>query len=227
MNGIFGCVFFSNIDAKPTNVSLSIVRVSDGVPIEMPKLVPCTVNKMPPKSKPIHERLGKRDSVCESIHTSQLKLFRPMKFKAKGSVQSRLGRNFVSPAVVERNRIAVHALNTYAKSAANNLMSTDDVQGQIMINAFAQAIRSESAPPKKYDMQVQKEISYLQVSFFWYRHEIKSNGNINFIFSISKGKELYYACPGAFVISNDGPGVQGLNRIQNHTTNVSLNQRFA
>lgn len=134
----------------------------------MPKLVPFEVKTMP--QKPIHQRLGKRDSVCESIHTSQLKLYRPtqFKFKARRSVQSRLGKNYVNPAVIERNRIAVHALNTYAKNAANNVI--DDVQGQILIDAFkksisvANAIQNVSEPPKKYDMKIQKEISMLQVS---------------------------------------------------------------
>lgn len=79
-------------------------------------------------------------------------------------MQSRLGRGFVNAAVVERNRIAVHALNTYAKSAAKNIMATDDVQGQILINAFTKAIQMESPPQKKYDMKIQKEISMLQVS---------------------------------------------------------------
>lgn len=132
----------------------------------MPKLVPFGVKTMP--QKPIYQRLGKRNSVCESIHTSQMKLYRPM--KARRSVQSRLGKNYVNPAVIERNRIAVHALNTYAKNAAN----IDDVQGQILIDAFKKsisvcnAIQNVSEPTKKYDMKIQKEISMLQVSCIFF-----------------------------------------------------------
>lgn len=136
----------------------------------MPKLVPFEVKTMP--QKPIHQRLGKRNSVCESIHTSQMKLYRPTQFKARRSVQSRLGKNYVNPAVIERNRIAVHALNTYAKNASNKVI--DDLQGQILIDAFkksisvSNAIQNASEPPKKYDMKIQKEISMLQVSCFFF-----------------------------------------------------------
>lgn len=119
----------------------------------------------PPQSaKSVHERLGKRASVCESIHTSQLQLYRP-RFKAKAkSVQNRLGKNWVNPSAVERNRIAFHALNTFAKSASRNMTANDDVQGQLLLNAFSSAIQREAEKNDKYDMKIQKEISSLQVS---------------------------------------------------------------
>lgn len=127
---------------------------------------------MPPK-KPIHQRLGERGSICESIHTSQMKLFRPNKFKAKHSVQQRLGKNYVNPAVKERNRIVLHAVNTYA--ASNNMLSSGDMQG---LNAFTKAIEHAAPPKQKYNMDVQKEISYLQVSkssIYWTLKRLEKN----------------------------------------------------
>lgn len=125
----------------------------------MPKLVPYVVKTLPPK-KPIHQRLGQRDSICESIHTSQMKLFRPNKFKVKNSVQNRLGKGYVNPYVRERGRIALHHLQTFAKK--------NDAEGQILLNAIKKAIKNETErelePAPKYDMSIQKEISYLQVS---------------------------------------------------------------
>ncbi|XP_055323501.1 uncharacterized protein LOC129578651 [Sitodiplosis mosellana] len=194
----------------------------DGSVKEMPKLVPFVAKTMPPKKKPIHQRLGERGSICESIHTSQMKLYRSNQFKAKNSVQKRLGKGYVNPAIVERQRITLHALKSFAKDESNMLVSNDD-QGQMLLNAFVKAININSngitngitnkfhfnnnnhgreAEPK-YDMKIQKEISCLQ------------------------GKELYYACPGAFVISNDGPGLRGMVKVPSHKTDISLNQRFA
>lgn len=136
------------------------------MPTEMPKLVPYEPCTLPPKnSKPIHRRLGERGSVCESIHTSQMNLLKP-NFKAKNrvSVQNRLGKNYVNPACVERNRIAIHALNTYARQSSNK----GDDSGKALLSAFANAIERETQPKQnpdqKYDMQIQKEISSLQVS---------------------------------------------------------------
>lgn len=117
------------------------------------------------KTKSIHERLGKRESVCESIHTSQMQLYRRPKFKAKQSVQNRLGKHWVNPASVERNRITVHALNAFAKNATRNMLANDDVQGQLLLNAFSSAIEREAEKKVKYDMKIQKEISSLQVSW--------------------------------------------------------------
>lgn len=132
---------------------------------------------MPPKKKSVHQRLGgrsngERGSICESIHTSQLSLFNKNQFKAKRSVQSRLGKGYVNPAVLERNRIALHALNLFEKSAAANMLTDpDDAQGRLLLSAFTKAaiqqnraieMNPETTKPK-YDMQVQKEISALQV----------------------------------------------------------------
>lgn len=54
----------------------------------------------------------------------------------------------------------------------------------------------------KYDLKVQKEISNLQ------------------------NKPLMYMCPGAAVVSSDGPGIE-VDPPKPHTTDVSMNQRFA
>lgn len=131
--------------------------------------MPFVPKTLPPKNaKPIHDRLGGRGSICESIHTSRMKLLKP-NFKAKEriSVQQRLGKNYVNPANIERNRIAIHALNSYARNR-NNVLTNNDDSGKALLNAFARAIEREVAPQhnpqQKYDMQVQKEISSLQVS---------------------------------------------------------------
>lgn len=55
---------------------------------------------------------------------------------------------------------------------------------------------------KKYDIVLQKEICKLQ------------------------GKPLLYTCPGASVISSDGPGVE-LDKPLTHSTTMSMNHRFA
>lgn len=147
----------------------------------MPKLVPCEVKTLPPKnSKPIHQRLGQRGSICESIHTSQMKLLGSDNFKAKHrvSVQNRLGKAWVNPATKERNRIALHALKSIVKDGPQSMIEGDDV-GTKLFNAFAKAIKRQVQPitqsaDQKYDMKVQKEISVLQVSF-----SLRLNGLIN------------------------------------------------
>lgn len=135
----------------------------------MPKLVPYVIKTLPPKNaKPIHQRLGERGSICESIHTSQMKLFRANNFKSKKrvSVQNRLGKSWVNPATKERNRIALHALKSIVKDGPQNMIACNDASK--LLDAFAKAIKREIQPiqsaDQKYDMKVQKEISSLQVS---------------------------------------------------------------
>lgn len=136
---------------------------------EMPKLVPYEKDTMPAK-KPIHHRLGDRsDSVCESIHTSRLNLASKEKFKAKNriSVQNRLGKNWKNPAILERNRITMHTINEISRKSNNMFLNNDDDAGKILLGAFARAVERETSTPKvtqKYNMQLQKEISSLQVS---------------------------------------------------------------
>lgn len=55
---------------------------------------------------------------------------------------------------------------------------------------------------KKYDLKLQKEIAEVQ------------------------GKQLMYTCPGAAVVSFDGPGIE-VEPPQPHATETSMNQRFA
>lgn len=150
----------------------------------MPKLVPFLIRKATrsqrPK-KPIHERLGGRNSVsdvsqCESIHTSQLALFRP-NFKAKTSVHNRLQRNFISPAMIQRNKIAITALHSFTTQAMKQLDGSDTVHGNLLLNAFNEAnSRPAICAPiereyifdehedQKYDVLLQDEIRRVQVS---------------------------------------------------------------
>lgn len=135
----------------------------------MPKLVPFELSTFPSKNSklPIHKRLGDRGSVCESIHTSRMNLFKPnFKAKQRVSVQNRLGKNYVNPAKIERNRIVMNALDAYSR----NPIETNDASGKALLNALANAIQREAVQPnqsvqhQKYDMTVQKEICSLQVS---------------------------------------------------------------
>lgn len=158
---------------KVQEIAISLCVIAD-VPKEMPKLVPFEVKTLPPKSsKPIHQRLGERGSICESIHTSQMNLFQPKNFKAKQrrSVQNRLGKAWVNPLIQERNRIALHTLKSIVDNPQNIQIDGDGLQ---LLSAFAKAIKSsESAKTigaiesadQKYDMAIQKEISMVQVSY--------------------------------------------------------------
>lgn len=153
------------IDEEMEDGNYSIESHStDGLSNQMPKLVPFQQNTMP-KKKPIHTRLGERGSVCESIHTSQMKLFRPNIFKAKVSVQKRLGKNYSNPAMNERNRITLHTLNSIANKASKNNMLHDD---RLLFNTLTKRIgynaEPDPEPEPKYNMKIQKEISYLQVN---------------------------------------------------------------
>lgn len=148
----------------------SSIDVFADVSDEMPKLVPYEMKTLPPKNtKPIHQRLGERGSICESIHTSQLKLFQSNKFKAKNrnSVQNRLGKAWVNPAVKERNRIALHTLKVVKDSPQSMIESDKDTT--ILLKAFAKAINRDHLAPnqsseQKYNIKLQKEISMMQVS---------------------------------------------------------------
>lgn len=145
-------------------------------PNEMPKLVPFEMKTLPPKpTKPIHQRLGERGSICESIHTSQMNLYQPNKFKAKKrvSVQNRLGKAWVNPITTERNRIALHTLKSIVDNPRNMIEIDDD--GRNLLSAFAKVIKnaesvdggikSIQSAQEKYNMDIQKEISMVQVSY--------------------------------------------------------------
>lgn len=145
---------------------------------EMPKLVPTTIKTMLMKNtKPIHERLGvrgssERGSICESVHTSQMNILHPTISKAKNrrSVQDRLSKAWVNPATKERNRIALHALETMVNDKSHNMLIESDKDATELLTAFAQAIKRAKQPAiesadQKYDMKLQKEISMLQVSY--------------------------------------------------------------
>lgn len=162
-----------------------------------------------------------------------MKLFRPNKFKAKASVQERLGKNYVNPAIKERNRITTHTLNEITKNNGKDLPSLiEQMGGQMIFNAFIKGI--QNIPPQtpaiaepKYDMNIQKDIAYIQVSVkCLHANRMKRFCESNECW-FSQGKELHYACPGAFIVSSDGPGLRGQVDIPNHQTGISMNQRFA
>lgn len=136
--------------------------------------MPIDIKTLPPKStKPIHQRLGERGSICESIHTSQMNLFQPKNFKAKQrlSVQNRLGKAWVNPEIKERNRIALHTLKSIVDNPKNMIQIDGD--GLQLLSAFAKAIKTGDSAnsvgaiqsaDQKYNMAIQKEISMVQVS---------------------------------------------------------------
>lgn len=134
----------------------------DGFPDVMPKLVPFV-----PTNKSVKERLGSSRSASNGQIENRVMpvqtLVRP-NFKAKNSIQKRLGKNFVNPAVAERNRITVHALKSFASSAQKSLAAPDETNGKFLLDAFTSALEL-AAPDKKYDMRIQKEICEIQVSF--------------------------------------------------------------
>lgn len=145
----------------------------------MPKLKPFEIKTLPPKNptKPIHQRLGERGSICESIHTSQMKLFQPnSKAKQRISVQNRLGKSWVNPAARERTRIALHTLKSIVDNPRNNPLVEIDGDGLQLLNAFATAVKNGKVAraidgaadagdgKQKYNMAIQKEISMVQVS---------------------------------------------------------------
>lgn len=145
---------------------------------EMPKLVEFTV-QVPSKKKPrksVHERLGQRkhivESECESIHTSRLALYSQPRFKPY-NISNRLNANYVNPAQIQRNKITLTALHSFATHALRNLSATDEQHGQLLADSIAgtfQALEIEngddlqSESGSKYNMEVQEEISLLQVS---------------------------------------------------------------
>lgn len=137
----------------------------------MPQLKPIIKNENNQTKKPIHERLGDRGSVYESVHTSQMNLFKPQKKRQQKSVHNRLNKAFINPAVATRNKIAVNALTSFATNAAKLLTDPtascyDDFFG--VFNQVNQINNSGPGPSdqQKYNMRIQKEISQIQVQVF-------------------------------------------------------------
>lgn len=155
----------------------------------MPKLVPASVfnNKIQCNGikirQSVHERLGNRnsdDTDHESINTKTLKPFqRNFRYGNKRlnnrrySVQHRLNKNFVNPAIVARNNLSVNAINSFMESAVNNMSNKSTGGNCNLLNVLASkmidAIGIEKDPKlgdePKYNMNVQKEISCMQVQF--------------------------------------------------------------
>lgn len=198
----------------------------------MPKLVPFEVKTLPPKTtKPVHQRLGERGSICESIHTSQMNLYKP---KKRISVQNRLGKSWVNPAVKERSRITLHALRTIAEDGSDIVQQSDDATTKLL-KAFVDVIKKQELPQlqraeNKYNMKVQKEILAIQVSHSYSRICAWALKLFFVCFDnrdIFQGKQQSFTVPGGFVISSDGPGIGGQFEMPAHATHMSLNQRFA
>lgn len=141
----------------------------------MPELVPFKVRipAVKPK-KPIHERLGQAkrrsgDSECESIHTSRLAVYKP---QFKNYISNRLQPNFMSPAMIQRNKVAITALHSFTSEAIKHLKATDQQHGQLLLNSFSDTFEAAADEKKtegnalsaKYNMDIQGEISQIQVS---------------------------------------------------------------
>lgn len=106
-----------------------------------------------------------------------------------------------------KNNMQIMAINNKPEAANEQFVKTCLEMIPTIANKLLDTISKGAAPvalpvpEKKYDMKLQKEISELQ------------------------GKQLLYKCPGASVISFDGPGIDCFT--SNDKTSISLNQRFA
>lgn len=197
------------ISVDNRHITCIFVDVTDGE--QMPKLLPLEVsipNYKPRKS--VHERLGKRrvgdsESECESIHTSRLALYRP---KFKNHISNRLQKNYMSEAMVQRNKIAITALHEYATEAMKHLKATDVEQGRLLVNSFANTFEA-------LDNDVEVSISW--INFF--------NFFLKLFFHLVQGRKLQWDSSNTQAVSVDGPGIKFV-KVRPDTSNMSLNQRF-
>lgn len=141
--------------------------------------------------------------VCESIHTSQLSLFKPNNRK-RFSVHNRLNKNFVSPAVTARKNIVINALKS-AESAVQALCDPSD--SYYTGNEFLSLVANTNIKQEpKYNMKIQKEISQLQVNFKFSDWPCCIDTSKMHFFIIFQGKQLAFTRgpPGLNVVSTDG-----------------------
>lgn len=143
---------------------------------------------------PVHERLGRRDSMSSDAADSIIvnvtnrrpnnnmmkrlnynRNYNVGSINGRSNIQHRLNKNFVNPAIVARNNFSINAINSFMESAMKTFggaqQDTGAVQNGNIMAALASRIMSSMADPKKtdtidehkYDMQIQKEISSIQV----------------------------------------------------------------
>lgn len=149
------------------------------------------IPKIQPGRKSVHERLGGRQSGCESIHLNRIYSLET-NFKAKKSIQNRLSKNFFNPSAAERNRITLQTLNTLTSCAKKTTDTTDEMNGNFLFQALSNAIKT--VPKKKYDMRIQKEITCLQViDLRFYMDLIHSNPIqiISILIKIYRGESCF------------------------------------
>lgn len=169
----------------------------------MPRLVPikkrtqevklehAPEHQQQPGRVPVRERLGRRDSITsiDSAITIQVNNSVKPNRKRRGnfnlkrlntqnngrtSVQHRLDKNFVNPAIVARNNFGVNAINSFMESAMKTFGGAEQdvnlAQNSNFMAALATRMMSTINQNKtgqteqKYNMNVQKEISAIQVS---------------------------------------------------------------
>lgn len=155
----------------------------------MPRLKPIEPRVQHQQRISVHERLGPRDSITNIDSAITIKVNngpRRNRYKnlkrlnnqndGRTSVQQRLNKNFVNPGIAARNNI----INSWKLEKAVNAIS-DDEQHPIVARDFLTALTMRlmtTNPHKveqiesKYNMNVQKEISEIQVS----RHKRRSCG---------------------------------------------------
>lgn len=158
--------------------------------MEIPRLVPIKSRTNQQQRVSVHERLGRRDSITsvDSAITIQVnngvqshrkqpnnlkRLNNNNQNNGRISVQHRLNKNFVNPAIVARNNFSVNAINSFMESAMKTFGGADPDESIVQNGNFMAALASrmmttinknKTEPGEhKYNMNVQKEISAIQV----------------------------------------------------------------
>lgn len=122
---------------------------------------------------PVHQRLG-NDTAGGKMRRQRNNNNNRFNHYNNGnriSVQHRLNKNFVNPAIVARDNILANSINTVMESAVR-CMSRDNRWTENLFGKMGLLSEQGAAQPeKKYDMQVQREIHTLQVRFlhFFYK----------------------------------------------------------
>lgn len=169
-----------------------IDKISNPKDFDLPKLVPI-------RKATVHDRIGFQTAASiagtgsESINSRNLTTTRPYRkdryrvrrINDQQSVNYRLNKNFTNPAIVARNNFSLNAINSFMESAMKTLgqPNVDNHLSNDVLRAIATKIlhtidspnRTDesvtSAPvAPKYDIEVQKEISAIQVIEIYCSH---------------------------------------------------------
>lgn len=163
------------------------------ISLEMPRLVPIKSRPQQQQQQQrvsVHERLGRRDSVTSTgtdtdsiivnvkntVHKNRNRQFQLKRLNNHNNgrigVQHRLQKDFVNPAIVARNNFSVNAINSFMESAMKTFGGGDDlgvnIQNSDLLATLATRMfqqKKEESTEKKYNMNVQKEISAIQVRY--------------------------------------------------------------